>query len=352
MKPLDVLLLFNEPSLARDDADWASEAGVLDSVEAVSEALAARGHSVQRCGISSVEQFIERLATLPAVDVVFNLFEGFGGVGRGEAEVTGLVELLGYPVTGSPAQCLSLVRDKARTKWLLAGAGVATPPFRLIGSHDPLNCDALAALLAEGPVIVKPAHEDGSLGIDSDSVVTQLPALVRQIEHVRDRYGAVLVERFIVGREFNAAILALPDAELLPLAEIEFSGPSPPGWQIVTYDAKWDIGSAADRSTPPRCPALVEPATAERIGQAALAAFQCTGCRGYARVDLRMDGQGQVYVLEVNGNPDIGPGAGLARALTVAGISYQDFAERVVRSAVAAGSAHPPAMGNARVARS
>ena len=64
-------------------------------------------------------------------DVVFNLFEGFGGVGRGEAEITGLVELLGYPITGSPAECLALVRDKARTKWLLAGAGLPTPQFVL-----------------------------------------------------------------------------------------------------------------------------------------------------------------------------------------------------------------------------
>jgi D-alanine-D-alanine ligase len=267
------------------------------------------------------------------------LFEGFGGVGRGEAEIAGLVELLGYPLTGSPPECLVLVRDKARTKWLLAGAGVSTAAFRLVAPDGPTDEGSLVELLELGPVIVKPAHEDASLGIGPDSVVTDRSALVQQVEKVRTRYGAVLVEQFIVGREFNVAVLALGEPQLLPLAEIEFSGPGPRGWQIVTYEAKWSAGSAADRATPPFCPANVDPQTAERVGQVALAAFRLTGCRDYARVDLRLDEQGQVYVLEVNGNPDIGPGAGFARALGVAGITYDEFVDRMVRQAITRGTA-------------
>ncbi len=329
---MEVLLLYNEPLLSADDPDWASEAGVLESVEAVGAALVARGHRVRKLGVgSSVERLLEKLPRIAPPDVVFNLFEGFGGVGRGESEITGLVELMGYPVTGSPAECLALVRDKARTKWLLAGAGVPTPAFRLIGAEGPTDERAVVALLSEGAAIVKPAHEDASLGIGPESVVTEPAALLRQIEHVRHRYGPVLVEQFIVGREFNAAVLALGEPELLPLAEIEFSGPGPQGWQIVTYEAKWAVGSAADRATPPRCPADLDPSAAQRIGHMALAAFRLTGCRDYARVDMRMDGQGRVYVLEVNGNPDIGPSAGFARSLGVAGFDYAEFADRMVR---------------------
>jgi D-alanine-D-alanine ligase len=342
MKPLDILLLYNEPALSAEDPDWASEAGVLESIEAVSDALLARGHGVRRFPVgSSLCELLEPLARVTPPEVVFNLFEGFGGVGRGESEVAGLVELLGHPLTGSPAECLALVRDKARTKWLLAGAGLSTPAFLLIDADDPVDGDRLDALLALGPLIVKPAHEDASLGIGPESVVTQFEPLLRQIERVRNRYGPVLVEQFVVGREFNAAVLAIDKPRLLPLAEIEFALDGPPGWQIVTYEAKWSAGSAADRATPARCPAQLDAATAERIGQIALAAFRLTGCRDYARVDLRMDSQGRVYVLEVNANPDIGPTAGFARALRAGGWSYEDFVDRLVQNVFATRSASP-----------
>jgi D-alanine-D-alanine ligase len=335
-KPLEVILLYNEPSLEATDPDWASEAGVLESLAAVEAALRALGHRPRRLGLAEpVSTAVAQLPRFGPADVVFNLFEGFGGVGRGEAEITGLVELLGYPATGSPAECLALVRDKARTKWLLAGAGLPTPEFRLIADDDPLDEHDLGPLLARGAVIVKPAHEDASLGIGPDSIVSKQASLARQIERVRSRYGPVLVEQFIVGREFNAAVVALGEPELLPLAEIEFSGDARPGWQIVTYEAKWAAGSFADRSTPPRCPARVDAATAERIGQLALAAFRLTGCRDYARIDMRMDAEGRVYVLEVNGNPDIGPSGGFARALGVGGFTFEEFVDRLVRNVFA-----------------
>ena len=92
-------------------------------------------------------------------------------------------------------------------------------------------------------------------------------------------------------------------------------------------------GSAADLATAPRCPARVDPELGRRIEQAALAAFEATGCRDYARVDLRVGEDESIYILEINGNPDIGPSAGFARALGVAGIGYDEFVDRLVRHA-------------------
>lgn len=331
-RSLDVLVLYNEPSLPADHPDWAAEAGVLESVEAVEAALVQYGHRVRRHGVGPrVEDVLDHLAGVAPADVVFNLFEGFSGVGRGEAEVSGLVELLGFPMTGSGAESLALVRDKARTKWLLAGAGLPTAEFRLIRADEPVPVDSCRDLLAAGPLIVKPAHEDASQGIGPESIVHDASALERQVATIRERYGAVLVERFIAGREFNAAVIDLGQPELLPLAEIEFSGPGEPGMQIVTYDAKWIADGEADRATPARCPANVDEATAVRIHEVALAAFRLTGCRDYARVDMRTDSQGRVYILEVNGNPDIGPSAGLARAIRTAGYDYAELVNRMVR---------------------
>jgi D-alanine-D-alanine ligase len=120
---------------------------------------------------------------------------------------------------------------------------------------------------------------------------------------------------------------------LLPLAEIEFDASLSASERLVTYAAKWDAGSAADLATAPRCPARVEQRLAERIERAALAAFDVCGCRDYARVDFRVAEDDSVYILEINGNPDISPTAGFARALGVAGVSYEEFIDRLVRNA-------------------
>lgn len=330
---LKVLILYNEPALSRDNPDAASEAGVLESVEAVTSALANCGHEAQPLALgNSPELAAAAILQLEPVDVVVNLFEGFGGVGRGEAEIAGLLELCGHAMTGSPPDCLALVRHKARTKWLLAGAGIPTADFALIAADGPFDRAALESLLAGGRLIVKPANEDASLGISLDSIVDRYDSLVEQIATVRERYGPVLVERFIAGREFNAGVLALPQAEVLPLAEIEFGMAFPSDRQIVTYDAKWAADSDECLQTPVRCPADVPPQLAAEIRSVALAAFRITGCRDYARVDMRVDATGRVYVLEVNGNPDIGPTAGFARGLRVAGIEYDTFIDRLVRT--------------------
>jgi D-alanine-D-alanine ligase len=337
MERLDVVVLYNEPSLAADDGDAASEAGVLESVAAVSDALARRGHRPRPLAVTQSSDPI--VAALSGADVVFNLFEGFGGLGHGESDVARQVENAGLPITGSAGPSLALVRDKPRTKALLERAGLPTPES--VTLEDPPDDERLSRLLALGPAIVKPACEDASLGIGPASIVAELAELRRQIDAVARRYGPVLVERFIVGREFNAAIVALPAPELLPLAEIEFCGSSPHGFGIVTYDAKWAESSDDYLQTPVRCPAQLDPEAARAIGQISLEAFRATGCRDYARVDLRMDEAGLAYVLEVNANPDIGPAAGLARALAAAGCAYDEFVERVVGAAWARGGRPP-----------
>lgn len=328
-----IIVLYNAPTLADDDRDYASEAGVLESVEAVSAALSRAGHQVRPLATGdSLAELALHLEAAADTDVIVNLCEGFAGSSAGEPVVAGLLELSGISYTGSPPDCLALVRDKARTKWLLRGAGLPTADFLRVRRDDAVPAADAHALLALGPAIVKPAAEDASLGLGPDSVVTDFVSLERQVAAVRARYGDVLIERFIAGREFNVGIVALPVPRVLPLAEIEFqASPSLP-WPIVTYDAKWVAAGSADRATPVRCPAVAEPALAERLKSAGLSAFQCTGCRDYARVDLRVDPSGQVFILEVNGNPDIGPTAGLARALRADGLDYDVFVRQLVET--------------------
>ncbi|HEX7450261.1 MAG TPA: hypothetical protein VF306_22065 [Pirellulales bacterium] len=327
---MKVSILYNEPSLPPDHPDYAQEAGVLEAVEAVEGALAEAGRLSQRSPVGGQPLAIADALRRNRADVIVNLCEGLGGVGGGESQVTGLLELTGTPFTGSGSECLSLVLHKARTKWLLRGAGLPTAGFRYLPAGRPVAEDEVVSLLDSGAVIVKPAHEDASLGIGPESVARDADALMLQVNRVRSRYGDVIVEQFLSGREFNVGILALPEPRLLPLAEIEYQ---PGASGLVSYDAKWTPGTADYGGTPVRCPARVSDELAAEIQRVSLAAFALTGARDYARVDLRLDADERVYILEVNANPDISPSAGLARAILASGISYNEFILRLVDTA-------------------
>ncbi len=330
---MQVTILYNGPSLPTDHPDYASEAGVMDSVAAFEIALRAGGHVVDRLALESQIDGLLQHVEQRRPDVVVNFCESFAGQPSGEPYVASLLEMLGVAYTGGTPECLALVRDKVRTKWLLRGADLPTAAFARLKPCDEFNQLHLRGIVGEFPWFVKPAAEDASLGISTDSVVCDWRALVLQVDKLRARFGDVLVERYIGGREFNVGVVGLPDVQVLPLAEICFAIGDALPWPVVTYESKWDEGSAADLAAAPQCPANVEPALGERIRHVALAAFNVTGCRDYARVDLRVTAEGEIFILEVNGNPDAGPGAGLARALRVADISYEQFALRLVETA-------------------
>lgn len=320
-----VLLLYNAPSLDASHPDYAQEAGVLESVEAADDALRGAGHVVERLGILGIDELTARLSKSPRPDVLFNLCEGFGGRGEGETEVAELLESHRLPYTGSPAAALKLARNKVATKIHLAEGEIATAPFARVQSSEPLPLDALSQLLSAGPVLVKPAAEDASLGITTSSVCVDLGQLQTQLEIMFVNFRELLVEQFIAGREFNVAVIALPKPQCLPLAEIVFADDLGSMERIVTYDAKWVDGGTADRATPVQCPAELSPELASRIREVALRAFERVGCRQYARVDLRVDSNLRVFLLEVNANPDLSPRAGLAKAIAAAGLRYPEF---------------------------
>ncbi len=340
-----VLILYNEALLSADDPDAASERGVLASVEAVREGLAAGGHAVERLALGrSIDPLLEAARSAARPEVVVNFCEGFAGDPSLESQVVSLLELLRLPYSGASAETLWLTRDKARTKFLLSAAGLPAPAgWRVVARHS-LPTDAelaehcIVGKLGTGPWFVKPAGQDASLGIGPESVVTERSALRAQIARVRSRYGDVLVEPYLAGREFNVSVTDVFEFKggkprVLPLAEINFQHDPDRRWPIVTYDAKWSPDSSHWGSTPVTCPAEVESKLAERLRECAAATFLELGCRHYARVDFRIDASGDPWILEVNCNPDLDPAAGFARSLQAAGVDYGEFACRLVEAA-------------------
>jgi D-alanine-D-alanine ligase len=263
-------------------------------------------------------------------DVVFNLFEGLADQSETEAHAAGILDWLGVPYTGSPYLTLCLARHKHLTKNLLLGAGLPTPGFQVVEQSPIAECSL------GWPVIVKPATQDASVGLDQGSVVTDQHNLERRVAELLENYGPpVLIEQFIRGRELNVGLIEAPELRVLPISEILFTDPDPKFWPIVTYDGKWKPGTRDYDSTPPRYPADVRPRLRERLETLSRRAFRLLGCRDYARVDFRVGPTGRPYILEVNPNPDFSPVAGLSGGLQSAGITHTAFAVQLVRSAMA-----------------
>jgi D-alanine-D-alanine ligase len=332
MRPIRVLILYNEPLLPPGHNDYESEHEILSTVDAVARHLLPAGFEVERLGVSTDAQVLWQGLRELRPDVVFNLFEGTADHGNTEAYVAGLLEWFGVPFTGSPFHTLCLARSKHLTKHLFQGAGLPTPAFFIVESVPVPQCPL------EWPVIVKPALEDASVGLDQGSVVTDQLRLNERVAWLLDNYGPpVLVEQFIRGRELNVALIEDPTVRTLPISEVLFVDKDPAYWPIVTYDAKWKPGSRDYESTPPRYPADVTPKLAEKLEALAGQAFRLLGCRDYARVDFRVRPGGKAYLLEVNPNPDFSPTAGLAGGLASAGLTHAQFTIDLVRNALARG---------------
>lgn len=328
--PRAVVLYNDDAALAKgEEKDRIAFAGSAAAANAIASALV--GSEFEPIIVPAGATAVDLAAALDAFGdgIVFNVCESFFGLPRLEYAVAALLELLRLPYTGSPPLTLALAQDKHTAKTLLAAAGLPVARSAVLARAD----DPLPEGLAP-PLFVKPRFEDASHGISEKSVCASVAASRERAGYLLATYGGdALVEEFLPGREFNVGVLF--EAEVLPLAEIEFE--LPPGVpQILTYDAKWDEASPYYQKTLPKCPAEnVPPALAERIAAIARGAFQALGCRDYARVDVRLDSRGEPKILEVNPNPDLSPDAGLARAAGRGGFDYDDLVARIARRALA-----------------
>lgn len=325
MRP-SITIVYNAPTPSRYDALGESRAvlAVLDEVEAVYAALTGVGYAVSRLPLSSsLESAGQELRHVKS-DVVFNLFEGADGQPETEAALVHILDMLGKRYTGNPFGALMSCLDKARAKRILHAAGIRTPRAQV------LNADSVSSFHLRLPCIVKPRGEDASHGLSEESVVYEGEALRRQVERVSNLYGgSALVEEFIDGREFNVTVLGNERLKVLPASEIVYDLPQDRP-RMLTYRSKWDPEDPYYSATKPVCPADLTPPQRRKLARIASRAFKALGCRGYARVDMRLDADGVFNVLEVNPNPDISPGAGASIQAKAAGMDYPQFIERIV----------------------
>ncbi|MFQ3593328.1 MAG: hypothetical protein SNJ82_09105 [Gemmataceae bacterium] len=326
-----ITVLYNEPILPEDHPDYVSEVDVIDNVDAVEKVLREAGYQVMRLGVTNDAPSLIRGLHEQAPDVVVNLFEGTPDNNANEMYAAGILEWLGISYTGCPFQTLVLARSKHQAKRLFHAEGIPTAAYFVVEdgkvTSNPLRY----------PCIVKPTQQDASVGVDQASVVTTFEQLQARVRFLYEQFAQpVLVEEYIPGREITLALVEIPQLTLLPGTEVLFQYKNPEFWPILTYKAKWDVDSIEFNETDYHFHAELSPELLDQMHSIAKRAYHLLGCRDYARVDFRLrEGDNQLFVLELNPNPEFAPNRGLANNLWAANISHEQFTRQLVRNALA-----------------
>ena len=320
------------PDAAPDEQD------VLVEVETVGAALAALGYRPVPLPLGlDLAAAGRRLARLKP-DFVFNLVESLEGQGRLIHLAPSLLDSLGLPI---PAAGRRRSISPPTSRWPSGSCAVLESP-------RPIGPAAGELPGFPGPYIVKSVWEHASIGLEDGSVTGDIGALPALLEERRRRLGGEwFIEAYVEGREFNLSLLGGPqDMQLLPPAEMCFVGYPAGKPRIVNYAAKWDEHSFEFHATPRRFDFGAEDGDLlGRLAATARACWRLFDLRGYARVDCRIDGRGEVQVLEVNINPCLSPDAGFAAAAAQAGLDLPGIVARIIADRARAREPAPCATG-------
>jgi D-alanine-D-alanine ligase len=298
-------------------------------IEAITDALRDLGHEPEPFAIDGKSSTLGKLARHDA-DLFFNLVESYGGDDTKEMQFAAYLDLIGKKYTGAGPAASLLAMDKSVAKKIIRFHGIFTPVSALVDRGRIDHAQDIAF-----PLIVKPATEDASKGIDAGSVVTSIKELMERIEYIQDEFGcAALMEEYIDGREIYAAVLGNDRAEALSLVELDLSN-LPEGMpRIAGYEVKFDVRTEAYRKTKSAPARDLGDELTEKIQETALTTYRALKLRDYGRIDLRLTPDGKVYVIEANPNPWLDPAAEFAMAAKESGRNYTALIGEIIELAM------------------
>ncbi len=301
-----------------------------EDVQAVYDALKKAGHHPVFVRVDgSPESLVELKRS--ETDLLFNLTESFAGDDAFDSNVAAYLELLGRKFTGTGSRGLALAQDKALAKKIFAFHGIHTPYFATVyrgrteHSHD-----------LQFPVIVKPAREDGSIGIHFGAVCGSIKELMERIDYIHAEFDTpALIEEYIEGRELYVGVLGNEKPVALPVVELDLSKLPEGTPKIAGAEVKWEEGTEAYENTQPFFPDDLGDALTAKLHEVAVQAFQALQLRDYGRIDFRVAKDGAVHVLEVNPNPYLLPSAEFSMAAKKSGRSYNALIAEIADQALA-----------------
>ena len=293
--------------------------------EEIFDALGKLGHEPTYQVLYGAEKSLVAVARCGA-DLIFNLTESYAGDDTKDMNIAAYLDLLDCPYTGAGPHAMYLAQDKSLAKKIFAFHGIKTPYFatsyrgKLDHSHD-----------IAFPLIVKPTSEDGSIGIDTGSVVGSVKELMERIHYIQEEFDSpALIEEYIEGREIYAAILGNDNPEVLPMVELDLSKLPKGTPKIAGKEVKWEKETEAYKVTKSAPAEDLDEATTKRLSETALSAYQALKLRDYGRIDMRLSKKGEVFVIEANPNPWLASTAEFAMAAKKAGRSYTQLIGEII----------------------
>jgi D-alanine-D-alanine ligase len=298
--------------------------------EEVADALGKLGHETTLHVLDGSTKSLHALARIDC-DLVFNLAESFAGNDTADHCIAAYLELIGKRFTGSGSHGLLYAQDKGVAKKILQFHGIETPVFarsyrgRLDFSHD-----------LEFPVIVKPAREDGSIGIEFNAVVSSIRELMERIDWLHTNFDSpVLIEEYVEGREMYVGVLGNDTPTALPVIELDLSKLPEGRPRIAGAEVKWGKGTRAYKDTKSVVADDLSEETVALLRQTAIAVYQALDLHDYARIDMRLRPDGRVAVIEANPNPWLASKAEFVQAARKAGRTYSQLIEEILELALA-----------------
>lgn len=295
------LIIYNRPG----DSASADEFDVLDQVRYVEDALLKNGYRVERLALT--ENFKDELFAIDAVkyEFVFNLVESVWGYDELLHIVPSILRLRNIRYSGCSAEAAYMTADKLLTKKMLRMSGVSVPREYRPSYRQSLSMGEF--------YIVKPIAEDGSVGITEESVF-QFSGSEPSVLKGKDDANW-FIEDYIDGRELNVSIISTPTGpRVLRPAEIVFLDYPESMPKIVSYEAKWNESSFQYKNSVRSFDTVYSNEMLHEINSIALRCWDLFDLHGYARIDMRTDRDGRVYVIEVNANPCISEDGGFVAA--------------------------------------
>ncbi len=332
-KPLYILVLSDVSADPTDQdfseelksEDWKTERDIL-------VALKHLGHEARLvCVYNSLQPLLDAVHERRP-DVVFNVAEQFNNNPNYEKNLAALLELLNIPFTGTGSTGLALCKDKWVTQTLLSYHHIRVPKFTIMQRGQKIYRPARLTY----PLFVKGLSIEGSVGIAKSSFVTNDTELQERVEFIHARLEqAALVEQYVDGRELYVSILGNHRLQVFPMRELTFGELPPEEPRIATYKVKWDeeyrkrwkIRYQATRDLPD--------GAEEKIRRLCKRAYRLLQLRGYARFDIRLREDGQIYILEANPNPHLSKDEDYAESAAKAEMPYDLLIERILQLAVA-----------------
>lgn len=329
VKKLRILVLMYEDFVVPASVVGLSEAEIhrIKTEYDVVSTLRECGHEVRQLGISDDVRVIRETVDVWKPQIVFNLVEEFDGEAVYDHNVVSLLELLRVAYTGCNPRGMMITRDKSISKKLLLYHRIRVPPFFVVRRGRRVRRPKRLNF----PLIVKSLNEESSLGIAKASLVNDDARLEERVLFIHERIETdAIVESFIDGRELYVGVLGNDRLQVLPPLELRIGKGDPREPLIATARVKHDPAYQEERDITIARPKLA--AEIERlIDRTARRTFRALELEGYARLDFRLTGSGQLHFLEANPNPEIARNEEMATAAEAAGLDYPALLEKIIR---------------------